>query len=174
MLPNWCFVNKRSGAFLAASTQVAGMLASSPAPAKASRTWFAGAAAEKITPLPFNAARDLQEFPETACPRALFSGARAFDFEEPYADLNHDGTFEYGVDLPCDANHNGRWDGLYSSGGVDHLTEWVHDDIWARALAISDGTHTIVIESVTSQGLFIEDAWCSKPMRSTCAATPAV
>ena len=105
----------------------------------------------------FKLARDLQEFPETACPRALFSGARAFDFEEPHADLNHDGTFSYGSDLACDANHNGRWDGLYSSGGVDHLTEWVHDDIWARALAISDGVHTVVIESVTSQGLFIED-----------------
>ena len=140
-----------------AAALVASMLASSPAPAKTPRMWLAGAAAEKITPLPFNAARDLQEFPETACPRAIFGGARAFDFEEPYADLNHDGTFEYRNDLPCDANHNGRWDGLYSSGGVDHLTEWVHDDIWARAVAISDGVHTIVIESVTSQGLFIED-----------------
>jgi len=134
---------------------VAGVLG--PASAAPVRTWFAGAAAEKITPLPFDLKRDLIEFPAAVCPRQVFGGARAFDFEEPYADLNHDGTFSYGSDLPCDANHNGRWDGLYTSGGVDHLTEWVHDDIWARALAISDGVHTVVIESVTSQGLFIED-----------------
>ena len=140
-----------------ATVLVAGLLASSPAHAKQPHVWFAGAAAEKVTPLPFDTARDLLEFPESTCPRAIFGGPRTFDFEEPYADLNHDSTFEYGSDLPCDANHNGRWDGLYSSGGVDHLTEWVHDDIWARAVAISDGVHTIVIESVTSQGLFIED-----------------
>jgi len=169
---NWCFVNKRSGALLVAVALLATLLASSPAPAKTPHTWLAGAAAEKITPLPFIAARDLQEFPETACPRELFSGARAFDFEEPYADLNHDGAFSYGSDLPCDANHNGRWDGLYSSGGVDHLTEWVHDDIWARAVAISDGVHTIVIESVTSQGLFIEDD--SRIRNGVRAARPAV
>jgi hypothetical protein len=150
-------VNKRSGSILATVVMLAAMLASSPAPAKSPHIWLAGAAAVKITPLPFNAARDLQEFPETACPRAIFGGPRAFDFEEPYADLDHNGTFDYTHDLPCDANHNGRWDGLYSSGGVDHLTEWVHDDIWARAVAISDGVHTIVIESITSQGLFIED-----------------
>ena len=134
---------------------VAGALA--PVSAAPARTWFAGAAAEKITPLPFDPKRDLVEFPTALCPRQIFDGPRPFSFEEPYADLNHDGTFSYGSDLPCDANHNGRWDGLYTSGGVDHLTEWVHDDIWARALAVSDGVHTVVIESVTSQGLFIED-----------------
>jgi hypothetical protein len=148
---------RRSGTLGVVAALVAGLLALNPASARPVRTWLAGAAAEKITPLPFDAKRDLLEFPQTACPRQVFGGARAFDFEEPYADLNHDGTFTYGRDLPCDANHNGRWDGLYSSGGVDHLTEWVHDDIWARALAVSDGVHTVVIESVTSQGLFIED-----------------
>jgi hypothetical protein len=150
-------VSSRRTVWLVLLGVVGGLLAINPAHAKASARWLAGAAAEKITPLPFDAARDLQEFPDTTCPRAIFNGARAFDFEEPYADLDGDGTFSYTADLPCDANLNGRWDGLYSSGGVDHLTEWVHDDIWARAVAISDGRHTIVIESVTSQGLFIED-----------------
>jgi hypothetical protein len=148
---------RRNGSLLAVTALFAGLLASNPVLAKTQQTWRAGAAAEKVTPLPFDAARDLQEFPTTICPRAIFNGARAFDFEEPYADRNKDKTFEYGTDLPCDANHNGRWDGVYTSGGVDHLTEWVHDDIWARAVAISDGTRTVVIESVTSQGLFIED-----------------
>ena len=150
-------VMKRSGSLCVVAALIAGLLALNPASARVVRTWLAGASAEKVTPLPFDAKRDLLEFPQTVCPRQIFGGPRAFDFEEPYADLNHDGTFSYGSDLPCDANHNGRWDGLYSSGGVDHLTEWVHDDIWARAVAISDGAHTIVIESVTSQGLFIED-----------------
>jgi len=142
-------VMKRSGSLCVVAAMLAGLLALNPASAKVARTWLAGASAEKVTPLPFDAKRDLLEFPQTVCPRQVFGGPRAFDFEEPYADLNHDGTFSYGSDLPCDANHNGRWDGLYSSGGVDHLTEWVHDDIWARAVAVSDGVHTIVIESVT-------------------------
>ncbi|MGZ4139779.1 MAG: hypothetical protein ACXVD8_07975 [Actinomycetota bacterium] len=148
---------RRTGSIVAMLTLLAGLLAANPALGKAQKTWLAGAAAEKITPLAFDPARDLVEFPDATCPRAVYSGARAFDHEEPYADANQDGTFTYGQDLPCDANHNGRWDGLYSSGGVDHLTEWVHDDIWARAVAISDGTRTVVMESVTSQGLFIED-----------------
>ncbi|MGZ4105278.1 MAG: hypothetical protein ACXVP8_08445 [Actinomycetota bacterium] len=148
---------RRTGSIVAMLTLLAGLLAANPALGKAQKTWLAGAAAEKITPLAFDPARDLVEFPDATCPRAVYSGARVFDHEEPYADANQDGTFTYGQDLPCDANHNGRWDGLYSSGGVDHLTEWVHDDIWARAVAISDGTRTVVMESVTSQGLFIED-----------------
>jgi hypothetical protein len=147
---------RKGGAALSVLALLVG-LATVPAHSKPHLRWLAGAAAEKITPLPFDAARDLKEFPASVCPRAIFKGKRLFDFEEPYADRNGDGTFSYGKDVPCDANHNGRWDGLYSSGGVDHLAEWVHDDIWARALAVSDGMHTIVIESVTSQGLFIED-----------------
>jgi hypothetical protein len=146
----------RLRAVLVVASLLAAPLTAAPGRA-APLQWLAGAAAEKVTPLRFNAARDLVEYPKALCPRAIFSGRRIFDFEEPYVDRNHDGTFEYGTDLFCDANHNGRWDGLYSSGGVDHLLEWVHDDIWARAVAISDGTHTVVIETVTSQGLFIED-----------------
>jgi hypothetical protein len=124
--------------------------------ARASAAWLAGAAAEKVTPLPFDAAKDLEEFPEALCPRAVFSGPRVFDHQEPYTDFDHDGRFDV-LDAFCDLNLNGRWDGLYGSGGVDHVLEWVHDDIWARALAISDGTATVVIESITSQGLLIED-----------------
>src|SRR5205807_142553 len=76
--------------------------------------------------------------------------------EEPYIDQAGTGFFQY-PDPYCDANNNGRWDGLYNSGGVATLLTWVHDDIWARALAISDGAHTVLIESITSQGLMIED-----------------
>ncbi|GAC1333746.1 MAG: hypothetical protein NVSMB17_14520 [Candidatus Dormibacteria bacterium] len=125
-----------------------------PARAAAPATWLAGAAAVKITPPAYNPAHDARDFP--LCDTSFFSGRRLFDFQEPYVDTAGTGFFQYG-DLFCDANHNGRYDGLYSSGGVDHLLEWVHDDIWARALAVSDGTHTVVIETITAQGLLLED-----------------
>src|SRR5207245_1859826 len=41
-----------------------------------------------------------------------------------------------------------------SSGGADHLLEWVHDPIDARAIAIGDGTKMAVIVSIVSIGLF--------------------
>jgi len=146
----------RFGAMLAAISVLAVAFAVTPGHATGS-SWLAGAAAEKVTPPAFNAAKDLVEFPEALCPRAVFNGKRIFDIQEPYTDTDNDGTFDYTQDLYCDANANGRWDGMYSSGGVDHILEWVHDDIWARAVAISDGTNTVVIESITSQGLLIED-----------------
>src|SRR6185436_16299320 len=59
-----------------------------------------------------------------------------------------------GADIFCDANANGRYDGLYSAGGVDHLLEWVHDPVAARAFAIGDGAKTIVIVSIPAIGLF--------------------
>ncbi|HEY8739269.1 MAG TPA: hypothetical protein VIN56_01580, partial [Candidatus Dormibacteraeota bacterium] len=128
----------------------------SSTPAAASpTTWLAGAAAVKVTPPPYNPAHDARDFP--LCDTSLYSGRRLFDFEEPYTDRAGTGFFDYTQDPYCDANHNGRWDGLYSSGGLNHLLEWVHDDIWARALAISDGAHTVVIETVTSQGMLLED-----------------
>ncbi|MGI8608018.1 MAG: hypothetical protein ACR2MY_02135 [Candidatus Dormibacteria bacterium] len=123
--------------------------------AAAPSTWLAGAAAVSITPPPYNPADDARDFP--GCDTTVFSGKRLFDFEEPYIDSAGTGQFDYTKDLYCDADHNGRWDGLYSSGGVDHLTEWVHDPIYARALAISDGARTVVIESITAQGLLLED-----------------
>jgi hypothetical protein len=117
-------------------------------------TWLAGAAAVSITPPLYNPAHDARDFP--TCNTTVFNGHRVFDFEEPYIDQAGTGEFKY-PDPFCDANANGRYDGDYSSGGVDHLLEWVHDDVWSRALAISDGTSTIVILSVTSQGLMNED-----------------
>jgi hypothetical protein len=131
-----------------------GPAATQPATA-APATWLAGAAAQKVTPPAYNPADDARDFP--LCSTSLFSGVRLFDFEEPYIDVAGTGRFDYTRDPYCDANHNGRWDGLYNSGGVDHLLEWVHDDIWARAVAVSDGTSTVVVETVTSQGMLLED-----------------
>ena len=95
-----------------------------------------------------------------ACPSSL-DGPRPFAFEEPYQDLNGNGYFDYQdpatgtLQEPyCDANHNGRYDGIYVSSGTNQLAAVVHDPIDARAVAFSDGTRTVVVVSVVSQGIF--------------------
>ena len=45
-------------------------------------------------------------------------------------------------------------DGIYLSGGTDHLMKSIHDPIDARAVAFSDGTKTVVLVSVIAQGIF--------------------
>ncbi|MHB8717714.1 MAG: hypothetical protein ACYDAC_02325 [Candidatus Dormibacteria bacterium] len=125
-------------------------VASAPVPA-----WYAGAAAVSVTPPAYNPADDARDFP--TCDTTVYNGRRLFDLEEPYIDRAGTGFFDYTQDPYCDANNNGRYDGLYTSGGVARLLTWVQSDIWARALALSDGTHTIVLESITSQGLGRED-----------------
>lgn len=111
-----------------------------------------GAAKTDITPPAFDAAADAAAFP--TCPAAVFSGPRLFGLQEPYVDRDGSGFFNYDTDVYCDANANGRYDGLYSAGGVDHLLEWIHDPIDARAIAIGDGSRWAVIVSVQSIGLF--------------------
>ena len=129
----------------------------------ASAAYLAGAAKVDVTPPAFDAAADTAAFP--ACPPEVFTGPRLFALQEPYVDLDGSGFFNYsfdpddpmfgqGADPFCDANGNGRYDGLYSAGGVDHLLEWVHDAVAARALAIGDGTRAVVIVSVPAIGLF--------------------
>ncbi len=131
--------------------------------ADAAGTWIVGAAKREITPPLFDAAADAALFPN--CPPAVFDGPRIFGLQEPYRDLDGSGAFNYspdptdpnfgqGADPYCDANGNGRYDGMYSAGGIDHLLEWVHDPVFARALAVSDGTKTVVIVSVEAIGLF--------------------
>ncbi len=132
-------------------------------PARAATTWVVGAAKRDVTPPPFDAAADAVMFP--LCPPTVFDGPRIFGLQEPYRDLDGSGAFNYspdptnpdfgqGADAYCDANGNGRYDGLYSAGGIDHLLEWVHDPVDARALAIGDGATTVVIVSVEAIGLF--------------------
>ncbi|TMA80688.1 MAG: hypothetical protein E6J77_18050, partial [Deltaproteobacteria bacterium] len=139
-------------------------LALSAGSAGAQGTYLLGAAKVDVTPPPFDAAVDAAMFPN--CPAAVFTGPRLFGLQEPYTDNNppgcppdncgqaRPGFFNYETDTYCDANANGRYDGLYSSGGADHLLEWVHDPIDARAIAIGDGTKMAVIVSIVSIGLF--------------------
>ena len=78
----------------------------------------------------YDAAQDLQDFPEASCPRATFDGPRLWRFEEPYTDTDGSGDFNYPGGSPepfCDYNGNGRWDGIYLSGGIDHLAKFLHD-----------------------------------------------
>lgn len=145
-------------------------LALGPVTAQADTPWSIGAAKVDTTPPAFDAAQDLQDFPEVdpargiACSRLTYNGPRLWRYEEPYQDTDGSGDFSYPVSggggtapAPepfCDYNHNGRWDGIYLSGGVNHLAKTVHDPIDVRAVALSDGARTIVLASVVAQGIF--------------------
>jgi hypothetical protein len=138
-----------------------------PASAAAQATpWSVGAAQVDITPPAFDPSQDLADFPEvdparqTTCPRSVYDGPRLWRFEEPYTDTDGSGHLSYSSAFPpvpepfCDYNHNGRWDGIYMSGGVDHPARTIHDRIDARAVAVSDGAKTVVLASVIAQGIF--------------------
>jgi hypothetical protein len=146
------------------------VMALAPAAAQADTPWSIGAAKVDTTPPVFDAAQDLQDFPEVdparqiSCSRFVYSGPRLWRFEEPYEDSDDTGDFSYPVSgdpgaapAPepfCDYNHNGRWDGIYLSGGADHHAKSVHDPIDARAVAFSDGSKNVVLVSVIAQGIF--------------------
>src|SRR5207302_6044840 len=149
----------RGGIALAVVLAVVGA-GSVPAVASAA-PWLIGAAKVDVTPPAFDASQDLQDFPDAACPRAVFNGPRLWRFEEPYRDSDGNGEFDYpdpsqpgSGDQYCDYNHNGRWDGIYLSGGSNHLAKSVHDPIDARAIAFSNGSRTVVLASVVAQGIF--------------------
>jgi hypothetical protein len=140
-----------------------------PTTARADDTpWSIGAAKVDTTPAAFDSAQDLQDFPEVDlargvnCPRATYDGPRLWRFEEPYRDTDGSGDYNYpdnGTGVPtaepfCDYNHNGRWEGIYLSGGVNHLAKTLHDPIDARAVSFSDGTKNVVLVSVVAQGIF--------------------
>lgn len=118
------------------------------------REFLVGAARVDVSPPAYRARDDAVAFPN--CPTSVFDGPRPFDLEEPYIDTNGDGRYTFGEPF-CDANGNTRWDGIWDSGGVNMPATAVHDRLHARAFAVSDGTHTVVIASVTAQGLFNDD-----------------
>jgi uncharacterized repeat protein (TIGR01451 family) len=144
---------------------VAMLVVAATAPAAfADATWTVGAAKVETTPPSFDAAQDLRDFPEVdtargiTCPRSVYDGQRLWRFEEPYQDTDDSGDFNYpgGTAEPfCDYNHNGRWEGIYLSGGVDQQAKTVHDPIDARAVAVTgDNGQTIALASVVAQGIF--------------------
>jgi len=148
----------RLAVVLAAALAVPGALVSathaSPASGSAGGSaggWRVGAAVVDITPPAYVAADDARDFP--SCPTSVFDGARVFDFEEPYVDQNGNGVYDFGEPY-CDANANGRWDGIFISGGVGEVATTVHDHLYARAFAVAHGSRSVVVASVTAQGLF--------------------
>jgi hypothetical protein len=135
-----------------AAGALAAVLLCMPAPPARAAGFAAGAARIDITPPPASANAP-PGFGN--CPPGL-SGARRFSFEELYLDLNPNGQWDPGEPF-CDANANGRYDEIFTSGasiGSPRIATSVHDPIDARALAISDGSHTAVIVSVVAQGLY--------------------
>jgi len=122
-----------------------------PSDASVGSGWRVGAARVEVTPPAYAAADDARDFP--SCPTSVFDGARAFDFEEPYVDQNGNGTYDFGEPY-CDANANARWDGIFVSGGVGEVATAVHDRLYARAFAVAHGSRSVVVASVTAQGLF--------------------
>src|SRR5256884_8524996 len=139
------------------------LVAAVPPAARADTPWSIGAAKVDPPPAAFDAAQDLQDFPEVdtargiTCPRAVYNGPRLWRFEEPYQDTDGSGDFNYpgGTAEPfCDYNHNGRWEGIYLSGGIDQRAKFLHAPIDARAIAITGANgRTIALVSVVAVAL---------------------
>jgi hypothetical protein len=128
---------------LVLAVAVAALLAPAPAHAGA---FLAGAAQQVTTPPPPGTPDAAPFGPSSAlCPQPLFPNAGRFALEEPTASSSQ--AF-------CDANANGRWDGIYADNGWGPATG-VHDPIDVRAVAISDGRdRPVVYASVDQIGIF--------------------
>jgi hypothetical protein len=136
----------------------------------ASYRFLAGVGREDITPplagTPAARQANQQFAPELAdCPAASFPTQGRFALQEPFDDLNRDNQWDAGTDLNqgpngqkpdpfCDANANGRWDGIYADNEKGPASG-VHDPIDVRAVAISDGRNLpLVYASVDAIGIF--------------------
>ncbi len=148
----------------------AGGLWAAPASAAGPYHFYAGAGEADITPplagTPAGNAADSQFASAfAACSSTAFPSRGRFALQEPFEDLNGDNQWDPGTDLNkgpngqkpdpfCDANANGRWDGIYSDNEHGPVSG-VHDPIQVRAVAISDGRHQpLVYASVDVIGLF--------------------
>jgi len=139
---------------LAALALVAFGLIASPAGAVSGYRFLAGAARADSTPplagTPAGTAVDRQFAGGFAtCPAASFPDRGVFALQEPFR-----GTAAQPSTPFCDANLNGRWDGIFADNGWGPATG-VHDPLDVRAIAISDGRdRPVVFASVDVIGLF--------------------
>src|SRR5947209_8645162 len=131
----------RRGVVVAA---VAAVLAGA-APAHAAG-FLAGAAKEVTTP-PLAGQPDGGFGPSSPlCPAAAFPNTGLFALQERYAGAS--------PQVFCDANGNGRWDGIYADNGRGPA-DGVHDPIEVRAVAVSDRRdRPVVYASVDQIGIF--------------------
>jgi hypothetical protein len=127
---------------------VAALLAGAAPTSAHAAGFLAGAAREATTP-PLAGQPDGGFGPSAAlCPAALFPNRGLFALQEPYA-----GSSEP-PQVFCDANGNGRWDGIYADNGRGPA-DGVHDPIEVRAVAVSDGRdRPVVYASVDQIGIF--------------------
>src|SRR3989442_10305089 len=93
------------------------LVAAMPPAARADTPWSIGAAKVDTSPPAFDAAQDLQDFPEVdtargiTCPRAVYNGPRLWRVEEPHQGTHPPRDFNYpgGTAPPlCDYHHNSR------------------------------------------------------------------
>lgn len=108
------------------------------------------------------------------------AGARAFTpaidgvpWHEPFTDTNGNGYYDAPNPLDPQAHHdpyvdenlNGKWDGPWMAGyGHDppsgpnryYYATAVHDDVWARALAVRCSHFTLGLVSLDAVGLFVD------------------
>ncbi|MCS6915689.1 MAG: hypothetical protein RMK29_09980 [Myxococcales bacterium] len=90
----------------------------------------------------------------------LYAGVAIRDITpqvEPFEDRN--GNRLRDADEPFeDRNGNGRFDAYWIAGyGTGRLALGVHDPVWARALALRQNQTTVVLVSVDTLGLFLEE-----------------
>lgn len=127
--------------------------------AAAALPFMVGAASQGYAPPPAGAslAPFLATDPAECLPpgNTVFSGPRAFAFEEPYVDAQGSGHYDLG-DPFLDCNHNGRWDGNYIGGGgnAPRFYTAVADAPSAQAVVIGNGSSTVAIEVLDHEGLF--------------------
>jgi hypothetical protein len=128
------------------------------APSASAAGFEAGAGRQLITPptwpSPAADAANAKFAPAFATVCAAFPDHGRFALQEPFIDNKPaNGQWDPGEPF-CDANANGRWDGIYADNNKGPATG-VHDDIDVRAVALSDGRHRpLVYASVDQIGLF--------------------
>ena len=127
--------------------------------ASAALPFMVGAASQGYAPPAFGAslAPFLASDPADCLPagNTVFTGPRAFAFEEPYADVQGTGHYDLG-DPFLDCNHDGRWDGNYIGGGgnAPRYYATVADAPSAQAVVVGNGSSTLAIEVLDHEGLF--------------------
>src|SRR2546430_4864867 len=102
------------------------LVATVPPAARADTPWSIGAAKVDTTPAAFDAAQDLQDFPEIdtargiTCPRDVYNGPRLWRFEGAFPDTHRPRGFQYpgGAAGPlCDLGHHRPSGGILPPGG---------------------------------------------------------
>jgi len=113
----------------------------------------AGAAIGDMTPPAFDSSHHTPSIDPPG-----MTGARAWDFTEPYLDQNGNGMWDPGEPY-ADLNHNLRYDGIYlAGGGRDPLPPTrVADPITARAFVVDDGSKRVAVEVLDVIGMFSDD-----------------